>query len=135
NNNQSDVFLFDRLAGTTTLISVNQTAVAPGNDRSTTPVISDDGGTVVFKSVSSDLLAGDLNGNQDVFLARVPSVSLLDSDANGMDDSFEQAYFGDLSHNGLGDSDGDGVSDWMESKTGTDPTNPASKFSPQTAVS
>src|SRR5881628_3038462 len=33
NNNQPDVFLFDRLTGTNTLISVNQAGTAPGNDR------------------------------------------------------------------------------------------------------
>jgi Tol biopolymer transport system component len=135
NNNQSDVFLFDRLTGGTTLISVNQAGGAPGNERSEAPTISADGSTVVFKSLASDLVEGDLNGIQDVFLARVPSAAPLDTDGDGMDDSLEKAYFGDLSHNGSGDSDGDGVSDWMEAKIGTDPMNPASGFNPRAAVS
>jgi hypothetical protein len=135
NNNQSDVFLFDRLTGGTTLISVNQAGGAPGNERSEAPTISADGSTVVFKSLAFDLVVGDRNNSLDVFLARVPSLSLLDTDGDGMDDRLERAYFGDLSHNGSGDTDGDGVSDWMELKTGTDPMNPASKFSPQAGVS
>jgi Tol biopolymer transport system component len=135
NDNESDVFLFDRLTGTTTLISVNQTGSGPGNGRSSTPVMSADGGTVVFKSLASDLVGGDLNSIQDVFFYRVPGATLLDSDGDGMDDAFEKFYFGDLTHNGMGDSDGDGLSDWMESKTGTDPMNPASRFSPQVAAS
>jgi hypothetical protein len=52
-----------------------------------------------------------------------------------MDDAFEKAYFGDLTHNGSVDSDGDGVSDWMESKMGTDPMNPASRFYSHVAMS
>jgi hypothetical protein len=43
-------------------------------------------------------------------------------------------YFGELSHNGSGDSDGDGLSDWMESKMATNPMNPDSRFSPQASV-
>ena len=75
NNNQPDVFLFDRLTGTNTLISVNQNGGGSGNDRSGTPIISADGSTVVFKSVASDLVGGDLNSNQDVFLSRVSVVT------------------------------------------------------------
>jgi len=134
NNNQSDVFLFDRLKGSTTLISVNQAGGAPGNDRSSTPVISADGSTVVFKSVASDLVGGDLNGNQDVFLTRFSGVALIDLDGDGMDDTFEKTNFGDLTHNGSDDSDGDGVSDWMEFKLGTNPMNPDSRFRPQASV-
>ena len=52
-----------------------------------------------------------------------------------MDDAWEKAYFGDLTHDGSADSDGDGVSDWMESKMETDPMNPASRLTPQAAVS
>ncbi len=133
NNDQSDVFVFDRLSGTNALVSLKQTRDGPGNDRSSTPGISDDGSTIVFKSVAYDLTAGDKNGAQDVFVFPV-SIGSKDSDGDGMDDAWEMRYFRDLSHNGPGDSDGDGVTDWMEWKTGTDPMNPASRFSPQAGV-
>jgi len=51
-----------------------------------------------------------------------------------MDDTWEKAYFGDLSHDGAADSDGDGVSDLMEFKTGTDPVEASSRFSAQAGV-
>ena len=133
NNDQSDVFVFDRLSGTNALVSLKQTRDGPGNDRSSTPGISDDGSTIVFKSVAYDLTAVDKNGAQDVFVFPV-SIGSKDSDGDGMDDAWEMRYFRDLSHNGPGDSDGDGVTDWMEWKTGTDPMNPASRFSPQAGV-
>src|SRR5207247_1582334 len=113
------------------LISVNETATAPGNDSSSTPVISADGSTSTFRSLASDLVVGDLNDTLDVFFSRTPRVDSVDSDADGMDDAYETAYFGDLSHDGLADSDGDGVSDLMEYKTGTNPMNPASRFARQ----
>jgi hypothetical protein len=134
NNNQSDVFWFDRLTGTNALLSVNQSGSAAGNGRSSAPVISADGGTIVFKSLASDLVPGDLNSTEDVFLFRVAPLSILDSDGDGMDDAWERAHFGDLTHNGSGDSDGDGASDWLESKMGTDPMDPNSKFRPQASA-
>ncbi len=51
-----------------------------------------------------------------------------------MPDIVEMAYFGDLSHNGSDDSDGDGVTDWMEVRAGTDPMNAASRFSPEAVM-
>src|SRR5207249_5983308 len=39
NNNQPDVFVFDRLTGINTLISVQQAGAGPGNGPSSSPVI------------------------------------------------------------------------------------------------
>jgi len=61
------VFVFDRLTGSNTLVSVNQSGTSSGNNFSSVPVISADGGTIAFRSLASDLIAGDLNDNQDVF--------------------------------------------------------------------
>jgi Tol biopolymer transport system component len=135
NNNQPDVFLFDRLTGINALISLQQTGVGPGNGPSSSPVISADGSTIVFKSVGSDLITGDNNGAQDVFVLHLAIGLPADVDGDGLDDAWEMRYFGGLTHNGSDDSDGDGLSDWLESKTGTDPTNPASRFNSQAAVS
>jgi Tol biopolymer transport system component len=133
-NGQTDVFVFDRLTGSNTLVSVNQDGTASGNNFSSVPVISADGSVIAFRSLASDLITGDLNDNQDVFLWHTPIATFVDSDGDGMEDTWEKAYFGDLSHDGTADSDGDGVSDLMEFKTGTNPVETASKFSAQASV-
>jgi hypothetical protein len=40
-----------------------------------------------------------------------------------MDDAWERQYFGDLSHDGTGDTDHDGMSDLAEFLAGTNPTD------------
>lgn len=62
-----DVFVRDRVAGTTTLASV---AASGGyaNGGSSEPNLSADGRYVVFSSSASDLVAGDTNGQSDVFV-------------------------------------------------------------------
>lgn len=62
-----DVFVRDRQAGTTTRISVNSTGTA-GNDDSSAPSISADGRYVAFTSSASNLVEGDLNAKQDIFI-------------------------------------------------------------------
>ena len=61
-----DVFVRDRAAGTTTLVSV-ATGGGTGNAASNAPAISQDGRTVAFQSDASNLVAGDENGETDVF--------------------------------------------------------------------
>jgi hypothetical protein len=53
---------------------------------------------------------------------------LVDSDGDGMLDSYEQTTFGNLNQNGTGDYDGDGISNLEEFRRGTDASNPASKI-------
>ncbi|MBT8122984.1 MAG: hypothetical protein KJO10_10640, partial [Gammaproteobacteria bacterium] len=50
----------------------------------------------------------------------------LDTDADGMLDSWEVANFGDLSRDGTGDFDVDGATDLEEHDAGTNPLDPAS---------
>jgi Tol biopolymer transport system component len=66
-NGLPDVFLYDRLAGATTLSSVNNSGVSTGNNRSRSPVFSGDAQTIVFQSWASDLVAQDFNHGCDVF--------------------------------------------------------------------
>ena len=134
NNGLPDIFLFDRLTGTNRLVSVNQTGTASGNDRSSGPAISAAGSIIAFRSVASDLVTGDFNDTQDVYVFQVPTATFTDSDADGMDDAWEKAYFGDLSHTGSGDSDDDGITDSVEFKTGTNPRDPVSRFSAQASL-
>jgi Tol biopolymer transport system component len=70
-NNAADVYLYDRMARTLTLISRSaKQPEATGNDDSRSPMLSGDGRFVVFRSGASDLVPGqiDTNGAQDVFL-------------------------------------------------------------------
>jgi Tol biopolymer transport system component len=62
-----DVFVRDRVSGTTERVSVSSSGVQ-GNDDSDKPWISLDGRYVVFSSYASNLVPGDTNGVMDVFL-------------------------------------------------------------------
>jgi len=46
-----------------------------------------------------------------------------DGDDDGMGDAFEVRFFGDLSHDGTADGDGDWLNDLAEYRAGTDPTS------------
>ena len=70
-NRGSDIFLHDRVMGTTVLVSHrNGSLVSVGNDWSWSPRISANGGYVAFLSYATDLVAGqvDLPGTVDLFL-------------------------------------------------------------------
>lgn len=62
-----DVFVRDRVAGTTTRVSVSSSGKQANHD-SESPVISADGRFVAFSSRASNLVAGDTNDNPDVFV-------------------------------------------------------------------
>lgn len=64
----------------------------------------------------------DVSGNLTGSLSYV----VMDSDQDGMGDSFEMLYFETLSRDGLGDFDLDGLNDLGEYLAGTDPTDNAS---------
>jgi Tol biopolymer transport system component len=66
-NGTHDVFVRDRLAGITTLVSRSSGGVQ-GNGQSLGPVITADGRYVAFTSTASNLVAGDTNGARDIFL-------------------------------------------------------------------
>ncbi|MGH3115296.1 MAG: TolB family protein, partial [Gaiellaceae bacterium] len=66
-NGARDVFVRDRTAGTTVRVSVDGGG-AQANSSSRTPAISADGRYVAFASAANNLVAGDTNGQEDVFV-------------------------------------------------------------------
>jgi Tol biopolymer transport system component len=95
-NNFLDVFVHDRLTGTTERVSVNS-AGNPANVETFGPLsISADGRLVAFRSAATNLVPGDTNGFDDVFVhdrltgvtERV-SVDSAGGQANWLSDGFE----------------------------------------------
>ena len=66
-NGARDVFVHDRQTGETARVSVDSSG-AEANGDSFAPAISADGRFVAFSSAASNLVAGDTNGVDDVFL-------------------------------------------------------------------
>ncbi len=66
-NGSFDVFVHDRSTGITERISVDSSG-AQGNSHSYDPSISADGQIVAFQSGASNLVSGDTNGWQDIFV-------------------------------------------------------------------
>ena len=66
-NGTSDVFLRDRIAGTTQRIDLGPGG-AQANAGSPSCFVSSDGQHVAYSSLASNLVAGDTNGQQDVFV-------------------------------------------------------------------
>jgi len=98
-NGQRDVFMHDRDAGATTRVSV-ATDGTQGNGDSLQPMISADGRYVTFESVASNLVAGDTNGQRDVFVhdrvtRAITRVSVASSGTQGNGDSSVPAISAD----------------------------------------
>jgi Tol biopolymer transport system component len=86
-NSTGDVFIRDRVAATTTRVSVDS-ADNQGNGFSSYSQISADGTAVVFQSASTNLVGGDTNAYTDVFVHNILAettvrVSLNDVDVEG----------------------------------------------------
>lgn len=82
----NQIYLRDRQAGTTELISQSGTGV-PGNASSGKPSISDDGCRVVFESSANNLVSGDINGASNIFVRNrctaPPTTSMVDVTTGG----------------------------------------------------
>ena len=63
-----------------------------------------------------------------------PAMLWFDGNGNGLPDSWEMTYFGNLNQTASGDFDGDGVSNLQEFLDGTNPTNSASAMYQLTVV-
>ena len=99
-NEAYDVFVHDRQTGQTTRVSVSS-AGAQGNAPSFQPALSYDGRYVVFYSDASNLVDGDTNNKDDVFVhdrqnGQTTRVSVNSAGEQGNSDS----YICDISGNG-----------------------------------
>jgi Tol biopolymer transport system component len=121
-NGTADIFLYDREKQRLDLVSVGRSG-GTANGASLRPVVSPDDTYVAFVSFASDLVSHDYNEGSDIFAAYLPAP---DTDADGIDDRWEIAQFGDLNHDLTGDSDGDGMSDSSEFAAGTNPAQATS---------
>ncbi len=89
NNGEYDVFVYDRLFEETQRVSISSSGIG-GNRASYDPSISADGRYVAFTSIATNLVPGDTNGQDDIFvydratgqISRV-SVSSSGQQANG----------------------------------------------------
>lgn len=75
-NETTDIFLRDLATGTTTLVSLASNG-GQGNGPSNDPILSADGRFVAFDSESSNLVPGDANGYDDVFVLELPRLTAL----------------------------------------------------------
>lgn len=91
-NGSTDVFVRDRLNGTTECMSVDPSGL-PGDASSDSGAITPDGRFVAFRSSADDLVPGDTNGKADVFVrdrqtGTTERLSVDSSGAQGDDDSW-----------------------------------------------
>ena len=95
-NGSTHIFVRDLVAGTTTLVSVDSSAIPiQGDGDSFFPSISGDGRYVAFESLANNLVTGDTNGRRDIFVrdlvAKTTTLVSVDSSAipiQGDGDSF-----------------------------------------------
>jgi Tol biopolymer transport system component len=115
-NGADDVFVHDRQTGLTERVSVDSSG-DQGNENSSTPAISADGRYVAFVSLASNLVPGDTNGLEDIFVQ-----DRRDADGDGVGDAEDNCptvpnpQQKDTDSDGLGDAcdpddDGDDIPD------------------------
>ncbi|MBK8027196.1 MAG: alpha/beta fold hydrolase [Chloroflexi bacterium] len=90
-NNSGDIFVYDRLTGQTTRVSVTDDGVQ-GNSGSYSPTLSGDGRYVAFSSWDSNLVPNDTNNRSDIFVhdrltGQTSLVSVNSEDVQGNSDS------------------------------------------------
>jgi hypothetical protein len=67
-NGMPNLYLYDRAANSNALLTAGLYPTLPADNRSRTPLFSDDGRTLVFESAASNLSPGDFNSSADVFV-------------------------------------------------------------------
>src|SRR4030042_1550132 len=101
-NGRWDIFVHDRQTGETTKVSVSSAGVH-GNDGSYHPSISSDGRYVAFISNASNLVTGDTNGTNDIFvhdreMGETTRVSVSSAGIEGNSDSHDPFISSDGRH-------------------------------------
>ena len=72
-----DLFLHDTTTGTTGLLTRSHNGLDPANGENYLPSISTDGSVVAFASRATNLVTGDTNGRDDVFLWTAGTITRL----------------------------------------------------------
>jgi Tol biopolymer transport system component len=76
-NGVRQLYLFDVVNGATTLVSASGFGPFGTADNSALPILSADGGLLVFESTAADLAEFDFNSANDLFTFSVPSTNVL----------------------------------------------------------
>ncbi|MCU7554448.1 FG-GAP-like repeat-containing protein [Alteromonas sp. ASW11-19] len=121
-NGYADIFLRDRVAGTTTRISLGEGS-AEGNGDSEAPMISGDGRFISFHSSASNLLnETDVNGGySDIYRYNIETgaIELVSVSSLGFQDSNDSSFSAVISDDGnviafISDAELDGLdNDWV----------------------
>ena len=91
-NEYADVFIHDQQTGETKRVSISSDGIQ-GNETSWFPSISSDGRYIVFESLANNLVPGDTNGYEDVFVhdqrtGEIRKVSVASDGSQGNDISW-----------------------------------------------
>jgi len=131
--NAPDLYLYDRVSGTNSLLTLEQPA-SDWMQRPSKPVISVDVSSAVFQSYGSGLGIGHVSRLQDVFAALLPPAADADSDGDGIPDWWMIQYFGHITGQPgdlslpQDDPNGTGMTTLQDYIAGTNPTDPTSVF-------
>ncbi len=104
-NGVTDMFVYDRVAGTTTRVSVSSSG-GQANGASDDGAISGDGSTLAFESAATNLVTGDTNAKTDVFVHTLATgvtirASVSDAGVQGNKDSSDPSLSSDGSKLGF----------------------------------
>lgn len=115
------------VSGDLSLAGTMQISLAPGTVFGRYPLFTY-GGTVSTDAVSVTGIPGGTTAKLSTSVAGRVDLVIDDSDEDGLPDSWENQYLGNLSSDGLADPDGDGQSNAFEYLAGTNPASGASRF-------
>jgi hypothetical protein len=115
------------VSGDLALAGSLQISLAPGTSFGRYPLFTY-GGNLAMGSVTLSGIPGGTTAQLSISVTGQVSLVIDDSDEDGLPDSWEVQYLGNLSKGAGDDSDGDGQTNAVEYRTGTMPNNGASLF-------